>query len=112
VGWRTELAQHPSERLICAPVLETPDITKAQKLAISGWIAAQLVSFGLMSSTNSQIAVSIGATVLAAALHFADAHIRHGRALGDTFKGATVQTIERGTDGEKISISPAAADAK
>lgn len=56
-------------------------ITPAQTIAVLGWIAAQAVAFGWLTNTNSQILVSGGATVIAAALKIADAHIQHGKAI-------------------------------
>jgi hypothetical protein len=58
----------------------TPDLTAAQWLAVVTWIAGQAIAFGWLSSLPSQIALSAGATVLALAWKWADAHIRGRRA--------------------------------
>lgn len=63
-------------------MLKTPDITPAQVLALVTFIAGQLVAYGVLSSTTSQLVVSIGATAIAAVWKIADAVIRHGRATG------------------------------
>lgn len=70
-----------------------PSITPAQVLAIVGWIVAQLVAYGVLDVRYQQVALSIGATLLAAALKIADALIRHGRSRALTpVASATVQT--------------------
>lgn len=58
-----------------------PDVTAAQVLAVSGWMVAQAVAFGLLDPRYEQVAISVGATVLAAAWKLADARIRAGRAM-------------------------------
>ena len=58
-----------------------PDITPVQITAAVGWIVAQLVAFGLISNDQAQLAVSVGATVLAAAWKIADAYLRGHLAL-------------------------------
>lgn len=58
-----------------------PDVTPAQILAVVGWTAAQLVAYGLLDPQHEQLAVSIGASVLAAAWKLADAYLRAHRAL-------------------------------
>ena len=62
--------------------LKTPDVTLAQLLALLTFVCGQLVAYGVLTQTGSQLAVSIGSTVLAAAWKVADAVIRHGRATG------------------------------
>jgi len=57
-----------------------PDITVAQIAGVLGWIAAQLVAFGLLDAQKSQVLVSGGATIIAAVLKLSDALIRNGRA--------------------------------
>lgn len=57
-----------------------PSITPAQILAVAGWVAAQAVAFGLLDPAREQLAVSIGATVLAAVLKGADSYLRGQRA--------------------------------
>jgi hypothetical protein len=60
--------------------LKMPDITPAQIAAVLGWVAAQLVAFGLLDTQKSQALVSGGATIIAALLKLSDALIRNGRA--------------------------------
>ena len=62
--------------------LQTPNITQVQLLAVAGWVVAQAVAYGVLPAAYEQLAVSIGATVVAAAWKIADAVIRHGRATG------------------------------
>ena len=64
-----------------------PDITPAQIAAVVGWVAAQAVAFGLLSPGHEQLAVSIGASVLAAAWKLADAYLRGHRALAVALNG-------------------------
>jgi hypothetical protein len=42
------------------------NFTQAQLVALVGWIAAQAVAYGYMSSVQSQIALSAAGTVIAA----------------------------------------------
>lgn len=58
----------------------TPDITPAQIAAAVGWVVAQLVAWGYIDQAQAQLAVSLGATVLAAAWKIADAWLRGRRA--------------------------------
>jgi len=57
-----------------------PDITQAQILAVIGWIAAQAVAYGWISNEQSSLAISAGATVVAAAWKIADSYLRANRA--------------------------------
>lgn len=57
-----------------------PDVTPAQTVAVVSWIVAQAVAFGYLDIRYQQVAVSAGATVLAAVWKLADAWIRNGRA--------------------------------
>lgn len=68
-----------------------PDLTAAQITAIVGWAVAQAVAFGWLRSEDQQLAVSVGATVLAAALKLADSHLRGKRAVAHAIasSGAT-----------------------
>lgn len=50
-------------------------LTLGQVLAIFTWVVAQVVAYGWLSSTKSQLVLSAGATIIAAAWHFADAWI-------------------------------------
>lgn len=56
-----------------------PDVTPVQALSLGGWTTAQAVAFAWLNSPRGQLALSIGATVLASAWHLADAIIRNGR---------------------------------
>lgn len=57
-----------------------PDITPAQLVAALTWIVAQAVAFGYLDTQRSQLVLSVGSTVIAAAWKIADAIIRNGRA--------------------------------
>ena len=57
-----------------------PDVTPAQIAVVAGWIAAQLVAYGVVDVRYQQLAISVGATVLGAVWKIADAVIRNGRA--------------------------------
>jgi hypothetical protein len=57
-----------------------PDVTPVQTAAVAGWIAAQLVAYGVLDVRYQQVVVSAGATLLASAWKIADAVIRSGRA--------------------------------
>lgn len=70
---------------------KTPDITTAQIAAVVGWVVAQAVAYGVLPTAYSQVAVSAGATIVAAAWKLADAHLRGKRAIAT----ATVQAAER-----------------
>lgn len=56
-----------------------PDVTPAQLLALTTWIAAQGVAFGWITPRGGQIALSVSATVIAGVWKLADAWIRYGR---------------------------------
>lgn len=56
-----------------------PDITAAQLVAALTWVVAQAVAFGWIDGKSSQVILSVGATVLAAAWKIADSIIRNGR---------------------------------
>ncbi len=60
--------------------MRLPDVTPAQILAVVGWVAAQLVAYGVLTEQTSQLVVSSVSTLLAAAWQIGDAWIRHGRA--------------------------------
>jgi hypothetical protein len=57
-----------------------PDITPAQLVAALTWVVAQAVAFGYLDTQRSQLVLSVGSTVIAAAWKIADAIIRNGRA--------------------------------
>lgn len=59
--------------------MNAPNVTQAQALAVAGWIIAQAVSYGVLSVKWESLALSITATVVAAAWKIADAVIRNGR---------------------------------
>ncbi len=63
-------------------MLQTPDITPAQAVAIVGSIIAVLVAGGLPLSQDLQDSIIRLVTVLAPILLVSDAAIRHGRATG------------------------------
>jgi len=57
-----------------------PDLTPAQLVAALTWVVAQAVAFGYLDTQRSQLVLSVGSTVIAAAWKIADAIIRNGRA--------------------------------
>lgn len=57
-----------------------PDITTAQLLAVAGWVVAQAVAYGWLTTEQSQLVLSAGATIVAAAWKIADAFLRGSRA--------------------------------
>jgi hypothetical protein len=56
-----------------------PDITPAQLVAALTWVVAQAVAFGWLDTQRSQVILSVGATVIAAAWKVSDSIIRNGR---------------------------------
>lgn len=58
-----------------------PDVTPAQTLAALLWAASQAVALGWINNVPSKITLMAAATLIAAAWKWADAHIRHGRAM-------------------------------
>lgn len=96
------------------PRFTTPNITPAQWAAVSGWIVAQLVAWGLIPREREQLAISAGATVLAACWKLADAHIRNGRARGSAVRNhvhtetTTSEMTSRGavSASTKVTVSP------
>lgn len=60
--------------------METPDITRAQILAIVQALIALVAAFGLNVSETQSTAIIQLATALAVVIPLADAAIRHGRA--------------------------------
>lgn len=56
-----------------------PNITPAQATAFAAWIVAQAVAYGWLTSEQSQLVLSAGATIVAAAWKLADAFLRAGR---------------------------------
>ena len=63
--------------------MQTPDITSVQIAAFLTWAISLVTAFGLSLTTAQQTAIVGGATFFAAAIVWADAHIRHGRATGN-----------------------------
>lgn len=59
--------------------ISMPDVTPAQLLAVAGWVAAQAVAYGWLTTEQSQLVLSAGSTIVAAAWKIADAFIRTGR---------------------------------
>lgn len=57
-----------------------PDITKAQILAILGFIAAQAIAFGWLNQGQAQKYIAIGGIVLPAVLKLCDSYLRGQRA--------------------------------
>ena len=60
--------------------MKTPNITPAQIGALLTFVVGQAVAFGWLPGSREQTIVSVGSIVVAVALKFADAIIRHGRA--------------------------------
>lgn len=77
--------------------MKTPDITPAQITAAVGWAVAQAVAYGWLSSGQSQLVLSAGSTVLAAAWKIADAHLRGKRAIAMAASGgaASATTLQK-----------------
>lgn len=67
-------------------MFETPDITKAQIVAVITPILACLVAFGVDLSDAQQQAILGLAGVVSTVLTLGDAIIRHGRATGSASK--------------------------
>ena len=61
--------------------LKTPDVTKAQMIALATGIVGMLASMGLPLSQANENRVYTGAIALAVALKVSDAIIRFGRAM-------------------------------
>lgn len=59
--------------------IKMPDITPAQIAAIIGWVAAQAVAYGWLTTEQSQLVMSAGATIVAASWKLADAFLRGKR---------------------------------
>ena len=60
-------------------MLSTPDVTRAQVIAIAGAVIGVLAAAGLPLSTALQDSIITLVTVLAPLVIIGDAHIRHGR---------------------------------
>lgn len=56
-----------------------PDLTPAQLVSALAWAVSQAVAYGWLDTVRSQLVLSIGATVITAGWHIADAIIRNGR---------------------------------
>jgi len=59
---------------------QTPAITQAQLAAVVTFVVGQAVAWGLLDTTDSQLAVSAGSTLLALVWKAADAYLRGKRA--------------------------------
>jgi len=59
--------------------MKFPDITPAQVLAVVGWAVAQAVAYGWLTSEQSQLVMSAGASIVAATWKLADAFLRANR---------------------------------
>lgn len=72
-----------SEEVEMIPVLlDTPDVTPAQIIAIVQAVVALVVAFGVGVSDELQSAIVQLSTALVVFLPLADAHLRNGRARG------------------------------
>lgn len=71
-----------------------PDITPAQILAVVTWIVAQAVAYKWLDIRYQQLAVSIGATVVASVWHLADSHLRGQRVKALAPSGASVDPVQ------------------
>jgi multisubunit Na+/H+ antiporter MnhB subunit len=69
-----------------SPTFATPDITKAQLVAVAQAIIGLAVAFGLDVSPHTRDAIIQLCTVIALVLPIADAVIRHGRSTGNANK--------------------------
>ena len=58
----------------------TPDVTSGQIGALVTFIVGQAVAYGWITDSTAQIAVSVGATVIAAVWKLSDAYLRGSRA--------------------------------
>jgi hypothetical protein len=58
----------------------TPPITQGQLAAVVTFIVGQAVAWGVLDTTDSQLAVSVGSTALALVWKAADAYLRGQRA--------------------------------
>lgn len=74
-----------------------PDITPAQITALVSWIVSQAVAYGWLDTRFSQIVLSAGSTIVAFAWTWADAHIRHGRALAVAANPSLVSEPPKGS---------------
>ena len=74
---------------------KTPDITPAQITAVVTFIVGQAVAWGLVSNNREQTLISAGSTLIAIAWKIADAHIRHGRAVGNVHALPQVTAAKR-----------------
>lgn len=77
-----------------------PDITKAQVLAILGFIAAQAVAFGWLNPGQGQKYIAIGGIVLPAILKISDSYLRGQRA------NAFALQAYRDVDGVYKTVAP------
>ncbi len=85
-------------------MLSTPDVTKAQILAIVQWIASQAVALGYLDANQAGRWVQIGSTVVLALLMISDAIIRHGRA---SAQGGTVNAgVANITPAPAVEVDP------
>lgn len=59
--------------------MKMPNITPAQIAAVAAWAVAQAVAYGWLTSEQSQLVLSAGATIVAAAWKLADSFLRASR---------------------------------
>lgn len=71
--------------------LATPDLTKAQVLAVLVFASGQAVAWGWLTKPVSQVTLAAGATVIALGLKLADAYLRGQRAKVVAAQAATVR---------------------
>jgi hypothetical protein len=77
--------------------VKSPNITPAQIGSLLTFAIGQAVAFGWLSSSSSQLVVSIGATAIAATWKIADAVIRHGRSRAAAAQSIAALSIEQQT---------------
>lgn len=70
--------------VVQAHELDTPDVTPVQAISAVSGITGLLMDATVISNGTSKLIVGIASIVLPLAFTWADAHIRHGRATGNT----------------------------
>lgn len=73
-----------------------PDITPAQIAAFLTFVVGQAVAFGWLDQARSQVLVSAGSTIIAAAWKIADAFLRGARAKAVASNPGIVTTATKG----------------
>lgn len=77
--------------------MKMPNITPAQIAAVAAWAVAQAVAYGWLTTEQSQLVLSAGATIVAAAWKLADAFLRASRVQ------AKAAVIVAGQDPKKLT---------